>query len=73
METSRGFISGKCKLGSYRTYEEWKHLFLTKRFSENIFRSYRTYEEWKLALRLATLELLIGSYRTYEEWKPATY
>ena len=39
------------KVGSYRTYEEWK---LTKnvRYLHISIRSYRTYEEWKQICQL---------------------
>ena len=33
--------------GSYRTYEEWKHI-ITVHILPILHRSYRTYEEWKL-------------------------
>jgi len=35
------------ELGSYRTYEEWKHIS-NHRYPDNFYvGSYRTYEEWK--------------------------
>ena len=34
--------------GSYRTYEEWKHI-LESQTDKEIVSSYRTYEEWKHA------------------------
>ena len=33
-------------LRSYRTYEEWKHVFHTST-PHLFYSSYRTYEEWK--------------------------
>ena len=36
-------------LGSYRTYEEWKHDYGKEYITENPG-SYRTYEEWKQSL-----------------------
>ena len=32
--------------GSYRTYEEWKHMLNTD-IRIHVLGSYRTYEEWK--------------------------
>jgi len=32
--------------GSYRTYEEWKHVSVLQAAIGSV-RSYRTYEEWK--------------------------
>jgi len=61
-------LSQQIFLGSYRTYEEWKHGSVG--VHAPIFKSsYRTYEEWKPKVKLETLETLLGSYRTYEEWK----
>jgi len=35
------------QMGSYRTYEEWKHSTLTSLSNSVNTCSYRTYEEWK--------------------------
>jgi len=56
-------------IGSYRTYEEWKHS-LIHFFVHRNMSSYRTYEEWKLSRRTFLCVPCISSYRTYEEWKP---
>ncbi len=68
METCRGKPFRDHGLGSYRTYEEWKHTGVFE-WSSVYFGSYRTYEEWKLIEWMMHGNMVLCSYRTYEEWK----
>jgi len=54
---------------SYRTYEEWKHLFLKNlEFLLNLFLPYLWGMETQPS-KLGQKHPRPGSYRTYEEWK----
>ena len=46
METTLSAQTHAERMGSYRTYEEWKHMLNTE-VETHVLRSYRTYEEWK--------------------------
>jgi len=53
METAFWTAKRGClQMGSYRTYEEWKH-FCELRLKSAFLCSYRTYEEWKQGKHLA--------------------
>ena len=71
METGYGAYGDAGRVGSYPTYEEWKH---ANSIADTIavLRSYPTYEEWKLLLIFVIFLTILCSYPTYEEWKLVT-
>ena len=69
METVCVWKRFRCvKIGSYPTYEEWKHQ-LPQLLKLGLKGSYPTYEEWKHRKYHRHHQVLVRSYPTYEEWK----